>query len=83
MGCVVISDCLHHDTVPVNLYQRLFITFPKELLPARLHPKKIIYFSDDAAPKYKNRKNFLNLCHHEDDFGVKAEWCHFTWKGGM
>ena len=25
----------------------------------------------------KNRKNFINLCHHEDDFGVPAEW-HFS-----
>ena len=58
MSCVVISDCLHHDTVPVNLFQRSSITFLKELLPARLHPKKIIYFSDGAAPKYKNRKKF-------------------------
>ena len=47
------------------------------MLPARLHPKKIIYFSDCAAPQYKNRNNFLNLCHHKDDFGVKAEW-HFS-----
>ena len=74
---MVISDCLHHDTVAVHLFQRSFIAFLKELLPARLHPKKIIYFSDGAAPQYKNRKNFLNLCHHKDDFGVKAEW-HFS-----
>ena len=57
-------------------FQRSFIAFLKELLPARLHPKKIIYFSDGAALQYKNRKNFLNLCLHKDDFGVKAEW-HF------
>ena len=64
-------------TVAVLLFQSSFIAFLKELLPARLHPKKIIYFSDGAAPQYKNRKNFLNLCHHKDDFGVKAEW-HFS-----
>ena len=69
---VVISDCLHHDTVAVHLFQRSFITFLKELPPARLHPKKIIYVSDDTASQYKNRKNFLNLCHHKDDFGVKT-----------
>ena len=74
---VVISDCLHHDTVAVHLFQRYFIAFLKELLPARSHPKKIIYFSDGAAPQYKNRKNFLNLCHHQNDFGIKAEW-HFS-----
>ncbi len=37
----------------------------------------MIYFSDGAASQYKNRKNFLNLCNHEKDFDVKAEW-HFS-----
>ena len=73
----MISDCLHHDTVAVHLFQRYFIAFLKELLPARSHPKEIIYFSNGAAPQYKNRKNFLNLCYHQNDFGVKAEW-HFS-----
>ena len=40
-------------------------------------PKKIFYFSDGAASQYKNRKNFNNLCHHQADFGVTAEW-HFS-----
>ena len=39
-----------------------------------LHAEKICYFSDDAASQYKSTKNFLNLCHHQDDFGVKADW---------
>ncbi len=29
------------------------------MLPARLHPKKIVYFSDGAALQYKNRKMIL------------------------
>lgn len=37
----------------------------------------MVYFSDGAASQYKNRKNFLNLCLHEADFGVPAEW-HFS-----
>ena len=77
LSCVVISDCLHHDTVAVHLFQKSFIAFLKNLLPARLHPKNIIYFSDGAASQYKNRKKFLNLCHYKDDFRVKAEW-HFS-----
>ena len=71
---VVISDCLHHDTVAVHLFQRYFIAFLKELLPVRLHP---IYFSDSAASQYKNGKNFLNLCQHQR----MAFFRHFTWKG--
>ena len=77
LSYVVISDCLHHDTIAVHLFQKSFIGFLKDLLPARLYPKNIIYFSDGAASQYKNRKNFLNLCNHKDDFGVEAEW-HFS-----
>ena len=36
-----------------------------------------MYFSDGAGSQYKNRKNFINLCHHEEDFGILAEW-HFS-----
>ena len=67
------------STCPIkqlHLFQRLFINFLKEFLPSQLRPKKILYFSDGAASQYKNKKSFLNLCHHEEDFGVKAEW-HF------
>ena len=42
-----------------------------------IFPQKIVYFSDGAASQYKNRKNFINLCHHEADFNVSAEW-HFS-----
>ena len=31
----------------------------------------------EQHPNTKNRKNFINLCHHEDDFGIPAEW-HFS-----
>lgn len=72
---VVISDCLQHDTIAVYLFQKKLIMFLKQTLPFPL--KKIAYFSDGAASQYKNRKNFSNLCHHELDFGVKAEW-HFS-----
>lgn len=45
------------------------------MLPFSL--KKIVYISDGAALQYKNRKNFINLCNHESDFGIQAEW-HFS-----
>ena len=38
--------------------------------------KKVIYFSDGAASQCNNRKNFINLCHHSNDFGMEAE-SHF------
>ena len=77
LSYVIISDCLHHDTTAVYLFQKLFLAFLKSFLPERLQPQKIIYFSDGAASQYKNRKNFMNLCLHKDDFGISAEW-HFS-----
>ena len=68
---VVISDCLHHDTIAVYLFQKRLVSFLKATI-GRL-PKRIFYFSDGAASQYKNRKNFLNLCFHQADYGVPAE----------
>jgi hypothetical protein len=34
-----------------------------------------VYFSDGAASRYKN---CVYLCHHEDDYGVHAEWYFFA-----
>ena len=31
---------------------------------------KIFYFSDGCTEQYKNRKNFINLCHHQLDFNM-------------
>ena len=81
LSYVIISDCLHHDTTAVYLFQKLFLAFLKSFLPERLQPQKIIYFSDGAALQYKNRKNFMNLCLHKDDFGISAEW-HFSATSG-
>ena len=77
LSCVVVSECLHHDTTAVYLFQKAFIALLKRVLPTRLQPRKIIYFSDGAGSQYKNRKNFVNLCHHREDFGICAEW-HFS-----
>ena len=74
---MIISDCLHHDTISFYLLQKFFIAFLKKFLSERSQPKKIIYFSDGAASQYKNQKTFLNLCHHRNDFGIPAEW-HFS-----
>ena len=75
LSFVIISDIMQHDTVAVYLYQMKLITFLKNSLGCL--PKKIFYFSDGAASQYKNRKNFVNLCHHQADFGFPAEW-HFS-----
>ena len=75
LSYVIIFDCLHHDTIAVHLFQKSLIEFLKEKFVSL--PRKIFYFSDGAAAQYKNRKSFINLCHHMSDFGVPAEW-HFS-----
>lgn len=76
LSLVIISDCMVHDAVAVHLFQRLMIDFLKQNLPHKF--EKMNYFSDGAASQYKNKSNFLNLCHHENDFEVKAEWNFFA-----
>lgn len=73
---VIISECLIHDSVAVHLFQRKLISFLKSnVLPSL---KKIYYFSDGSAAQYKNRKNFINICNHEKDFGIETEWHFFA-----
>ena len=62
----VISDCKDHTTVTVFAFLKVVLEYLKTELPA---VKKIHYFTDGCAGQYKNKKNFINLCHHEDDFG--------------
>lgn len=76
---VAISECLKHDTVAVNLFQNGLISFLKNTLGSL---QKIFYFSDGSSAQYKNKKNFINLIYHEDDFGVKAEWHFFATSHG-
>lgn len=76
---IAISDCLKHDTIAVHLFQRGLITFLKKTLGAL---STIYYFSDGASAQYKNKKNFINVCFHEDDFNVKAEWHFFATSHG-
>jgi hypothetical protein len=43
---------------------------------------KIYYFSYGASAQYKNKNNFINLCHHNTNFGINAEWHFFTTSHG-
>ena len=36
--------------------------------------EKIIYLSIDAKQNFKNKFQTVNLVHHEENFGVKADW---------
>jgi hypothetical protein len=75
----VVSDCLQHSTTAVHAFISAMIDKLKIVLNAL---GKLIYFSDGAASQYKNYKNFINLCYHENDFGVPAEWNFFATSHG-
>ena len=79
LSFVVISESNNHDTVAVHLFQKRFVQF---LLQHIQDINRIIYFSDGCAAQYKNCKNFLNLCLHSEDFGMKAVWNFFTTSHG-
>lgn len=76
---VVISDCLGHITASVSAFQAELLGMLSSDLPSL---RKIYYFSDGASSQYKNKKNFLNLCYHESDFHLSAEWNFFATSHG-
>lgn len=71
---VIISECLEHNTIAVYTFQKKLIQFLKSKFK---EVEKLYYFSDGSGAQYKNKKNFINLCHHKNDFGIVAEW-HFS-----
>ena len=75
----LVSDDLEHDVTFVYKVQE-FIT--SDIKTRFSHIKKVIYFSDGCGGQYKNCKNFLNLCLHQSDFGLDAEWVFFATSHG-
>ena len=75
VNVVFITDYLKHDVIAFAIFQCKLLHFLKEMLPSL---QLVQYFSDGSAAQYKNYKNFVNLCHHEYDYGLKAKWNFFT-----
>ena len=72
---VLISDCNTHYTVAVHLFQHRLISHLREKFQFL---SNIVCFSDGCVGQYKNLKNFLNLCLHDEDFDIPAEWHFFA-----
>jgi len=70
---------MQHDSVTVHVFIGVVMNYIKQSYP---HIKAIKYFSDGAASQYKNFKNFANLLHHQEDFGLAAEWHFFATSHG-
>ena len=79
LSYVVISDCRTHDTIAFHVFQKHLIALLKNHIGSL---EKMYYFSDGAASHYKNKKNFMNVCHHKSDFQVAAEWHFFATSHG-
>ncbi|GBN79207.1 hypothetical protein AVEN_75562-1 [Araneus ventricosus] len=75
----IISDDLKRDVSMVYEIQKNVTGFLKENYP---HITNIHYFSDGCAGQYKNKYNFMNLCLHEKDFKLKAQWSFFATSHG-
>jgi hypothetical protein len=63
----------------VYTFQNHLIAFFKENVP---NISNVYYFSYGAPARYKNKNNFINLCHHNIDFGITAEWHFFATSHG-
>lgn len=79
LNYVCISESLTHNTVAFHLFLSKLMPDLKRKIPGL---KKIFYFSDGSAAQYKNKKNFLNVCLHNKDFGIEAEWHFFATSHG-
>ena len=75
----VLSDDLNHDVSFVYQVQKVFLSHLKVNCP---FINKVEYFSDGYGGQYKNRKSFLNLCKHQDDFNMNAVWNIFATSHG-
>lgn len=79
ISIIMISDHMKHDSTTVYTFQNYLLRILKEKIPFL---QKVIYMSDGAGSQYKNKHNFENLCLHEKDFGVPAEWHFFATSHG-
>ena len=76
--CFIFDDN-NHDTNFVYKIQTILVDYLAENLSI---VDKIFYFSDGCAEQYNNYKYFINLCHHQQDFNMDAEWIFFATSHG-
>ena len=74
-----LSSSLKHNTIMVYSFIMKLLPYVKLRCPQL---RKVHYFSDGCAGQYKNRYNFINLCHHKEDFGLDCEWHFFATSHG-
>ena len=83
LSICVVSDHQLHNQSAVHAFLASDLSFVKIKLP---FVTKVICFSDGVASQYKNYKAFINLCFHQQDHNLKAEWhffCNKPWEEPM
>lgn len=70
-----ISEVMKHNTIFVYACKEKLMNHIKNN-PEFSEIKEMIDKSDNCCEQYKSKKNFINICHHEEDFGIPARW-HF------
>jgi hypothetical protein len=79
LSLCVISDDERHNTNAYYVFQSKLVLYLKEhMLSISVSLNSIEYFTDGCAAQYKNFKNFINLFHHKEDFGVEARHTFFA-----
>ena len=64
-----------HEIVAVYAFQKNLVEILKDrMIREGFSLDMIQYFTDGCAKQYKNKKNFLNMTYHYEDFGVVANW---------
>ena len=72
----VVSDDLHHDKQSVYAFNKMIMTDIRQHVPWPI--EHVHYWSDGAASQFKNKYNFDNLLHHEEDHQCRADWSFFA-----
>ena len=75
----ILSDDNQHDTPFVYKCQQIAMNYIKE---NHTCIQNIEYFTDGCGGQYKNFKNFINICHHYEDFGLNGKWNFFATSHG-
>ena len=76
---IFISDDVEHDVPMVKKFQEKTVAYLKENFP---HVNEMEYVTDGCGSQYKSKGYFKNLCHHEEDFGIKASHTYFATSHG-
>lgn len=79
INSIIVSPIVKHDSSMVRAVQDKLVQLVKNLLPDL---KLIKYLSDGCAGQYKNKVNLKNVCLHEKDYSVKAQWHFFPTSHG-